>query len=265
MNQVFLNYIMKLAKKIVIKLLILSGIILMSFIFLREGKTTIYLIGDSTMANKEVNAFPETGWGMPFTYFFDSTVEVENLARNGRSTKSFMEEGLWQKALDEMKGGDYVLIQFGHNDEGKQKVGRYTTPDEFKNNLEKYVNDSRSKKAIPVLITPVARRTFDSSGNIKESHPVYADAVREVAKKLHVPLIDLDEKSKALLQKFGPENSKWLFNYVAPDENPNYPKGHKDDTHFDELGAMKMAEIVLAEIKNLNLDLANRIYTPLKK
>ena len=236
---------------------------LLSFTLPQKNKITVYLIGDFTMANKEVKAFPETGWGMPFAYFFDSTVKVDNRAKNGRSTKSFISEGLWQSIVDNLNEGDYVFIQFGHNDEGKQKVGRYTTPDEFKVNLTKYVNDSRSKKAIPVLITPVARRTFDSTGHIKESHPVYADAVREVVKQLNVPLIDLDEKSKALLQKFGTENSKWLFNYTAPGEHPNYPEGHKDDTHFNELGARKMAEIVLGDIKNLVPELATHIRTPL--
>ena len=252
-------------RKMINRSYLLSGVILISFLFPQKNKITVFLIGDSTMANKEVKAFPETGWGMPFTYFFDSTVAVKNFARNGRSTKSFMVEGLWQKALDEINSEDYILIQFGHNDEGKQKIGRYTTPDEFKINLAKYVTDARSKKAIPVLITPVSRRNFDSDGKINETHPVYADAVREVAKELNVPLIDLDEKSKQLLQQFGPEKSKWLFNYVEPGENPNYPEGKKDNTHFNELGARKIAEIVLAEIKNLHLELANRIYKPAVK
>lgn len=228
-------------------------------------KIKVYLIGDSTIANKEIKAYPETGWGMPFAYFFDSTVTVDNRAKNGRSTKSFIAEGLWKPVIDNLNESDYVLIQFGHNDEGKEKVGRYTTPDEFKANLTKYVNESLAKKANPVLITPVARRTFDSTGKIKESHPIYSEAVREVAKQLNVPLIDLDEKSKALYQQMGAENSKLLFNYTTPGEHPNYPDGHKDDTHFSELGARKIAEIVLAEVRILNLELANRIIKPVKK
>jgi lysophospholipase L1-like esterase len=228
-------------------------------------KVKVWLIGDSTMSIKETKAYPETGWGMPFACFFDSSVVVDNRAKNGRSTKSFMAEGLWQPVVDNLTEGDYVLIQFGHNDEGKEKVGRYTTPDEFKANLVKYVTDANSKKAIPVLITPVARRTFDDKGQIKESHPVYAEAVREVAKQLNVPLIDLDEKSKALLQQFGPENSKYLFNHLEPNEHPNYPEGKQDNTHFNELGARKMAEIVMAEIRNLNLGLANRMVKPVVK
>jgi lysophospholipase L1-like esterase len=246
------------------KLLFIFLLFLVSFMPAPK-KIKVYLIGDSTIANKEIKAYPETGWGMPFAYFFDSTVTVDNRAKNGRSTKSFIAEGLWKPVIDNLNESDYVLIQFGHNDEGKEKVGRYTTPDEFKANLTKYVNESLAKKANPVLITPVARRTFDSTGKIKESHPIYSEAVREVAKQLNVPLIDLDEKSKALYQQMGAENSKLLFNYTTPGEHPNYPDGHKDDTHFSELGARKIAEIVLAEVRILNLELANRIIKPVKK
>ncbi|MDP4257907.1 MAG: rhamnogalacturonan acetylesterase [Bacteroidota bacterium] len=235
----------------------------MSFAQPAQIRTRVWLVGDSTMADKEIKAFPETGWGMPFATFFDSTVVVDNRAKNGRSTKSFIDEGLWARVLDNMQPGDYVLIQFGHNDEGKEKVGRYTTPDEFKVNLRRYVSEARSKGAFPILITPVARRLFDSSGRVKESHPVYADAVREVAAQDKAPLIDLDAQSMALLQQFGPENSKWLFNYLDPGEHPNYPDGHKDDTHFNELGARKMAGIVLTAIKTLHLPLAVHIRPPL--
>jgi pectinesterase len=224
-----------------------------------EKKMRVWLIGDSTMANKEVKAYPETGWGMPFATFFDSTVTIDNRAKNGRSTKSFIAEGLWQPVLDDLQPGDIVFLQFGHNDEGKEKAGRYTTPDEFKANLLRYVTEARNKGALPVLITPVARRTFGEDGEPKESHPVYADAVREVAALNQVPLIDLDERSKVLLHQFGPEHSRELFNYTAAGEQPNYPAGHKDDTHFNELGARKMAELVLEAVRDLHLPLAAHI------
>lgn len=247
------------------KLFLLIPLMALLAFSINRRKVKVYLIGDSTIANKEKRAYPETGWGMPFTYFFDSTIAVDNRAKNGRSTKSFMAEGLWQPVMDNLQEGDYVLIQFGHNDEGKEKIGRYTTPEEFKTNLARFVQDARIKKAIPILITPVARRQFDAAGGVKESHPVYADAVRGTARELNVPLIDLDEKSKILLQQFGPEASKWLYNYLEPNEHPNYPEGKKDDTHFSELGARRMAELVLAEIKNLKLGLADHIYHPSEK
>lgn len=227
-------------------------------------KINVWLIGDSTMADKESKAYPETGWGMPFTHFFDSSVRVDNRAKNGRSTKSFMTEGLWQPVVANLQKGDYVLIQFGHNDEVKTKA-TYTTEEEFAANLGKYIEDTKSKEGYPVLITPVARRRFDSAGRLVQTHEVYSNLVRQVAKRYNVPLIDLDKKSGALLQQFGPEPSRWLFNQVAPGEHPNYPNGIEDNTHFNEFGARKMASLVLAELKNLKLELAERIIKPAKK
>lgn len=234
-------------------------LVLMSFSFPQQGKIKVYLIGDSTIAEKEAKAYPETGWGMPFAYFFDEHVTVDNRARNGRSTKSFMYENLWQPVVDELKPGDYVFIQFGHNDESKDKGERYSTPDEFKANLKRYISETRSKKANPVLLTPVARRKFDEAGNIVGTHEVYSELVRVVAKESNTPLIDLDKKSQALLQQFGPEKSKLLFLHVEPGEHPNYPEGKEDNTHFNELGARKIAQLVLSDIKALKLGLANRI------
>jgi pectinesterase len=240
----------------------IPALILLSFLP-RGKKIKIWLIGDSTMANKEIKAYPENGWGMPFANLFDPTVVVDNRAKNGRSTKSFLAEGLWKPVMDSMQPGDYVFIQFGHNDEGKEKTGRYTTPEEFKTNLLRYVTDARSRGAIPILITPVARRSFDPTGEPKETHPVYADAVREVAAIHQVPLIDLDERSQVLLHEYGPDHSRELYNYLEPGENPNYPEGHADDTHFNELGARKTAELVLVAIKDLGLGLASHIRPPL--
>lgn len=237
----------------------LLSFLLLSFSIPQPKKIKTWLIGDSTMANKEVKAYPETGWGMPFAYFFDSTVTIDNRAKNGRSTKSFLEEGLWKPVVENLQEGDYVFIQFGHNDEVKEKIGRYTTVEEFKQNLERYISETRNKKAIPVLLTPVARRTFDSLGHIKESHRLYSAAVREVAKQNRVPLIDLDQRSMTLLESFGPDNSRLLFMHLQPGEHPNYPEGRKDDTHFNELGARKMAQLVLADIKIKLPALAERI------
>jgi lysophospholipase L1-like esterase len=223
-----------------------------------KKKIRIWLIGDSTMSVKNVKAYPETGWGMPFVYFWDTTVTVENRAMNGRSTLTFMEENRWQPVVNDLQQGDYVLIQFGHNDEVPTKKS-YVPQKDFKKNLEKYINDTKDKKAIPVLITPVARRKFDSAGFIQETHPVYAQLVREVAKENNVYLVDLSVKSRQLFQQLGPEASVYLLNYLEPGVHPNYPNGKKDDTHFNELGARKIAELVLAEIRHLKLELADRI------
>jgi lysophospholipase L1-like esterase len=243
---------------------ITAVILLTTFALPPKNKIKVFIAGDSTAANKEVKAYPETGWGMPFAYFFDSTVTVDNRAKNGRSTRTFISEGLWQKLIDDVHEGDYVLMQFGHNDESKEKTDRYTTPDEYKTNLARFITETRNKKAHPVLLTPVSRRQFDSTGHVRETHKVYSALVREVAKQYNVPFIDLDEKSRELFQKFGAENSKLLFMQLEPGEHPNYPEGRNDNTHFNELGARKIAQLVLGGIKELKLELADRIRPPLE-
>jgi len=240
------------------KFFLAGSLLLLSFSNIEQRKITVYLIGDSTMSVKETKAYPETGWGMPFKFFFDSTVVVDNRAKNGRSTRTFLSEGLWQPIADQLAEGDYVFIQFGHNDESKEKTDRYTTPEEYKKNLKRFITETKSKKAQPVLLTPVSRRKFDN-GKIQETHAEYSPLVVEAAKEMNVPLIDLDTKSRDMLQSFGDENSRLLFLQLAPGEHPNYPDGKTDNTHFNELGARKVAEIVLAEIRNLHLGLSDHV------
>lgn len=248
------------------KLFILAGaILLFSFVLPEKKKIKIFLAGDSTCAIKETKAYPETGWGMPFVYFWDSSVTVVNRAKNGRSTKTFISEGLWKSIMDEAKEGDYVIIQFGHNDESVEKKERYATPDTFKMNLTRFIKETRSKKAIPILFTPVSRRKFDKEGNAVETHKEYSALTREVASEQNVLFIDLDEKSRALYQQFGEENSKLLFLQLQPGEHPNYPDGKVDNTHFNELGARLIAQLILKELKNLNIELTDRVIVPVKK
>ena len=239
------------------KLFIIALLFLTAFA-LPPKKNKVWLIGDSTMSIKDTRAYPETGWGMPFQYFFDSTIVVDDRAKNGRSTRTFIEEGLWQPVVDNMNAGDYVFIQFGHNDEVETKKS-YTTKEQFVANLTRYVNESRAKKAIPILLTPVARRKFDASGKIVGTHDVYSQLVRDLAKTLNVPLIDLDTKSQALYQQLGSESSKYLFNYLQPGEHPNYPEGKQDDTHFNEYGARRIAELVLEGLKEMKVDLVDHV------
>ncbi len=225
-------------------------------------KMKIWLCGDSTIAIKQTNTYPETGWGMPFVYFWDSTIQVNNLAKNGRSTKTFINEKLWQQVLDGASAGDYVFIQFGHNDESVEKKDRYTNPTEYKANLTKFVQEARALKAIPILLTPVSRRKFDSLGNAIETHTQYSALVKEVATTEQVLFIDLDAKSRSLYQQFGKENSTLLFLQLKPGEHPNYPEGKVDNTHFNELGARLIAQLVLKEVKELNTNLNSHIILP---
>jgi lysophospholipase L1-like esterase len=230
-------------------------------------KIRVWMIGDSTMCMYETNRAPLAGWGMPFAGFFDSTVKIENRARGGRSTRTFISENRWQAVADSLQEGDYVLIQFGHNDEAKEEKykDRYTPVPDYKNNLTRFVNETRAKKAIPVLITPVTRMNFDKENNIKETHKKYSAAVWEVGNQQHVTVIDLDARSRELLQRMGPANSRLLFMQLDSAEHPNYPTGQKDNTHFNEYGARLIAEIVLKEIQKLEPSLADRIIKPVKK
>ncbi len=240
-------------------ILFFGSIFLLSFALPEKNKIKIFLAGDSTIAIKDTKAFPETGWGMPFVQFWDSAVTVVNKAKNGRSTKTFLSEGLWKSIMNEAKEGDYVIIQFGHNDESVEKKERYSTPDTFKMNLHRFIKETKEKKATPILLTPVSRRKFDKDGKAVATHEQYSALVREVAKETGVLFIDLDEKSKALYQQFGPEHSKLLFLQLQPGEHPNYPEGKNDNTHFNELGARLIAQIVLKELRNLDCGLTERI------
>lgn len=227
----------------------------------RQEKKKIFLAGDSTMSIKAVAAYPETGWGMPFAYFWNNHIDVVNKAKNGRSTRTFLNEGLWQSILDEGKSGDYVFIQFGHNDEVKSKIATYTSPEEYSSNLIRFVEEAKGKKMIPILMTPVARRKFSDSGLAQQTHEEYSQIVRDVAKKVGVPLFDMDRLTMELYQQFGKEHSRMLFLQLKAGEHPNYPDGKEDNTHFNELGARLVAQIVLNEIKSKTPELVPDLIT----
>lgn len=229
--------------------------------YVPDRKVKIWLIGDSTVCDQPLDRAPVTGWGTPFANYFDSSVTIINRARGGRSTRTFITEGLWQKIADSLQDGDYVLMQFGHNDEAKepQYQDRYTSVPDYKKNLLRFITETRERRASPVLITPVTRMRFDKHGNVTETHKEYSAAVWEVGKANNTPVIDLDSMSRKLLQQFGPENGKFLYMYVDSLQNPHYPNGRKDWTHFSEYGARRMAELVLSEIKRQQLPLADKV------
>lgn len=217
---------------------------------------TVHLAGDSTMAEKLPEKRPETGWGEKLQRFFSTDeVRVANHAKNGRSTRTFLAEKLWQKILDDLKEGDYVFIEFGHNDQAKARTERYTLPADFQANLVRFVTDVRERKAHPVLMTPVVRRRFNPSGEFYDTHGEYPDLVRRVASEYKVPLIDMHQKSERVLRRLGPEESRKLFLHLKPNENPNYLTGIEDNTHFNGYGAEVMAELAVEGIRELKLGL----------
>jgi len=220
-------------------------------------RVTIYLIGDSTMADKPIIDNPERGWGQMFPRFFDDGVVIRNHARNGRSTKSFIEEGRWNAVVRELKPGDYVFIQFGHNDAKRDDSTRFAAPQTtFRHNLLRFVKETRSAGAMPVLLTPVHRRKFDSTGQLIDQHGLYASVVREVARDEHVPLIDLHERSRDLFERAGPEGTKSIFLWIRPGLYPSLPQGKEDNTHFTKYGAVKVAELVIQGLIDLGLPVA---------
>jgi lysophospholipase L1-like esterase len=212
---------------------------------------TIFMIGDSTMADKPViPANPERGWGQLLPLYFQDGVRIENHAVNGRSTKSFIDQNRWQTVTNRLRPGDYVIIQFGHNDEKIKDPRRYTEPfGGFKTNLARFIRESRAHDATPILATPIARRKFDDHGKLVDTHGDYVKAVREVAREQPAPLLEMNTPSAKLLADMGPERSKKLFDWIEPGEFERYPDGLTDDTHLNAYGACRMCDFAVSEIE----------------
>jgi lysophospholipase L1-like esterase len=211
----------------------------------------IYMVGDSTMADKPLfPPQPERGWGQMLSAYLVPEVRVVNFAANGRSSKSFREEGLWKRVMDRLHAGDYVIIQFGHNDEKKRGDVPVTRPfGSFKDNLVRYVREVREKQGNPILATPVARRVFDEKEKIADTHGEYAVAIRQVGAEQRVPLIEMERRSSELLARLGPELSKHLFMWCALGEWDTVPGGREDNTHFNAYGASRMCDIAVDELR----------------
>lgn len=239
---------------ILIPLLIL---VLLSLGLVVDEPVRMFMIGDSTMADKPLIGTAERGWGQVFPLFFESSVVIENHARNGRSTKSFIVEGRWQTVCEKLKPGNWVFIQFGHNDAKKEDTSRYAEPHtDYKNNLLRFVTEARAKGANPILLTPVSRRQFDKEGKLIDTHGDYPGVVRELAAELNVPLIDVHTKSMQLLAKIGPKESRKDFVWIKPGFFSANRAGREDNTHFTESGALKVARLVADGLRELNLSLS---------
>jgi len=183
---------------------------------------------------------------------------VSNHAVNGRSSKSFIDEGRWKAVLDSLKRGDFVFIQFGHNDEKADKPAVYTDPQTtYRQNLEKFITETQAKGATPILLTPIVRRKFDSSGKLVDTHGKYPDAVREVAANQKVRLIDMQLLTAKLINSLGDEPSKKIYLWTPPDQK--FPEGRKDDTHLCVEGAKTYAGIVAGEVVKMKNPLARHV------
>ena len=262
------------------KLTILLMLLLTLSAFTPEKQViTIFTIGDSTMANKKLEGEnPERGWGQMLPRYFTEDIVIDNHAVNGRSSKSFIDEERWDKVLAKLKRGDYVFIQFGHNDE-KSDEKRHTDPGTtFDANLRRFVEEARAKGAIPVLFNSIVRRNFGEAdattvvqavvqddirqeanpntpreekkagARLIDTHGAYLDSPRNVARELEVPFVDLNRVTRDLVEQMGPEASKQLFVWVAPKTVPALPDGREDNTHLNVRGAATVAWLAVQEI-----------------
>lgn len=227
----------------------------------------IFMAGDSTMALKPLHkmvldsiagdsiaeSFPEKGWGQMLPEFFTNEVVIEDIAQNGRSSRTFIEQGWWDKIMDGLQSGDYVVIQFGHNDSADDRPDRYTPPADYVANLSRFVDDVKSKGGNPIICTSVVRRRFDKNGEFKDSHGEYVELARQVARDKNIPLIDMYGKSKELIVGLGDDQSKELFLHIKQGENRNFPDGKVDNTHFREQGATAMAALFVEGLAENNI------------
>lgn len=221
-------------------------------------KVTIHTIGDSTMAIKpDPEKNPERGWVQVLPQFFNDEVHIFNHAVNGRSTKSFRELGHWKPVLESLKKGDYLFIQFGHNDAKDTDPTRYTNPQtSYRYNLIRYIDEARSKGAFPILFSSIARRKFNKEGVLLDSHGNYTLIMRLVAQEKNVPFFDMQYLTENLEIEYGVEGSKKLHLHFQPGENPFFPDGKTDDTHLSVLGATEISKLFVAELKKQHHPLA---------
>lgn len=214
-----------------------------------SGKAvTLYMIGDSTMSVYASDRYPRMGWGQPLGDLFDAKcATVADKALSGRSSKSFFDEGAWTPIKNALKPGDYVLIQFGHNDEKSEDATLYTEPQTtYKQFLTTYVNDTKAKQANPILLTSINRNGWSGS-TVTNSHGLYPAAVRELAASLSVPLIDLTALTKTYFERIGQAETAKLFLILAAGQSPNYPAGVTDNTHLQEAGARAIGKLAMAD------------------
>jgi pectinesterase len=215
---------------------------------------TVHFAGDSTMADKGDSANPERGWGQLFRELVAPGWRFVNHAANGRSTLSFRTLGHWDNLLAQLSRDDWVVIEFGHNDEKSADPDRYAdTEVAFPENLRRMIAEVKARGAHAVLATPVARRHWSADGDLRDTHGAYLGAVEAVAGSEGVPFVDMAELTRAIIIEAGPDSSKSLFLHFEPSENPAVPEGRTDNTHFSETGARLVASTAAAEMRRLGL------------
>lgn len=215
--------------------------------------TTIYWAGDSTVQYNSIMTYPQTGIGQVFNLFVKPEIRIENHAKNGRSTRDFIDESRLAVIYDRISEGDLLFIQFAHNDEKKENPARYTDPfTDYMINLEKFVNVARNKKAYPVLITPVERRCFVDEKTLGPGgHGDYVKAMKQTAENLDVALVDLYTMSRAEMTRVGEQATKNWYMHIPEGIYPYHMEGLADDTHLKYAGAVVYGGCIARGLKEL--------------
>lgn len=220
---------------------------------------TVYLAGDSTVQTYAASKQPQAGWGQMIDRYLDENVTISNQAIGGRSSRSFIEQGRLDTILNQIQSGDYLMIQFGHND-ADTKPERYTPVPDYKIYLKQYIDGALAHGATPILVTPVGRRDYNTTtGKFNISFPNYVAAMKEVAQETNTKLLDLSTRSVAYYDSVGVEDTKKVFLHVPAGVYPNFPDGVVDNTHFQEYGAIQIARLVAEGIADLQLPLSEHV------
>jgi len=255
-----------------IGIVLVSLVLVLSAFSFKAKVTTIYLIGDSTVAdysleeNYQTKKFPQVGWGQVFQPFFQKDslklvqniignakeVKIDDRAKGGRSTRTFFQEGRWASVYSSLKKGDVVMMQFGHNDASVEKTERYVNIEGYKEFLRLFINQTIEKGAVPIVVTPVARNYPWKDGKLSNVHGDYPQAALAVAKELKVKYIDLNELSLKYFSSKGQDyvTANYFMNF-EPAKYPAFPDGQKDNTHFQTEGGIAVAKLVFDAMKKL--------------
>ncbi|GAA3783942.1 rhamnogalacturonan acetylesterase [Flavobacterium ginsengiterrae] len=259
-------------KKFKIFIIGMCSVLLLGAFGFKSKVTKIYLIGDSTVAdysleeNYQTKKFPQVGWGQVFQPFFQKDslklvknilgnakeVKIDDRAKGGRSTRTFFQEGRWASVYKSLQKGDVVMMQFGHNDASVEKTERYVNIEGYKEFLRLFINQTKEKGAIPIVLTPVARNYPWKDGKLSNVHGDYPQAAIEVAKELNVKYIDLNELSMNFFSSKGQDyvTTNYFMNFESG-KYPAFPEGQKDNTHFQTEGGIEVARLVFEAMKKL--------------
>lgn len=225
---------------------------------------TLHLVGDSTMSDKPNLAYPERGWGQLLPAFLLPQLKVVNHAANGRSTRRFLNEGRWQLLLSELGKGDYVLIQFGHNDSKASDPERFAAADtDYQHFLKQYIAQVQEKGAIPLLASSICRRNFAVDGHLTHDLAAYASATAKVANEAQISYFDLHKLSCDFWQQLGVADSQPYFIQVPAGLYQKFPEGKVDNTHLSVQGASRIAQFFVQELKRQQHPLASYVYREL--